>query len=95
MSHDHDPDFTNPKHNGQTMNGQPQFRFKGRATGSDPSGYYYPRWDHAQKVSVVATTKDEANNKAWAMLGRHPRHGSFRSTGWAIIWDKIDEEPCQ
>jgi hypothetical protein len=70
------------------------FRFKGRATGSDPTGYYYPRWDRAQPISVLAETKAEATQKAFVMLGTHPRHGSWRTpnSGWAIIWDSMDEE---
>lgn len=71
------------------------FRFKGRATGSDPTGYYYPRWDRATPISVVAATKSEATAKAWPMLGTHPRFGSWRTpnSGWSLIWDTIDEEP--
>jgi len=44
----------------------------------------------AQKISVIANTKAEANTKAFNMLGEHPRFGEY---GWAIIWDRIDEEP--
>ena len=68
------------------------YRFHGRATGQDPSGYYYPRWDLAQKISVLAATKSEATEKALTMLGTHPRFGGYRSPGWTIIWDRIDEE---
>lgn len=70
------------------------FRFKGRACGSDPEGYYYPRWDKATPVSVLADTKQEATNKAYAMLGTHPRFGSKhrKLSGWALIWDSVDEE---
>lgn len=74
-----------------------QFRFKGRATGQDPEGYYYPRWDQATPVSVLAQTRAEANMKAFALLGTHPRHGrsgfgDHRDTsGWALKWDSIEE----
>ena len=74
------------------------FRFKGRATGADPHGYYYPRWDLAQAVSVLAETKAEATSKALKMLGTHPQFGtsgfgdSRDTPGWAIIWDSCDEE---
>lgn len=73
------------------------YRFKGRATGSDPTGYYYPRWDKARKISVVAETKKQASEKACRMLGDHPRFGTSTHYGWAIIWDSIEEEPtaCQ
>ena len=76
----------------------PQFRFSGRATGSDPEGYYFPRWDWATPLSVVAATKSEATEKALTLLGMHPRFGRSgfgdrRDTpGWAIKWDSIDEE---
>lgn len=67
------------------------YRFKGRATGCDPTGYYYPRWDRAQPVSVLAQTKKEATSKALRMLGDHPRFGNRSSYGWAIKWDEIEE----
>lgn len=70
------------------------FRFRGHAVGKDPTGYFYPRWDQAQAISVLAPTKDEANRKAWDMLGYHPRFGSqvTGASGWALIWDSVDEE---
>lgn len=73
------------------------YRFTGRATGKDPTGYYFPRWDQAQPISVLAETKAEANRKALALLGTHPRFGvsGFRDhrdvSGWALTWDSIDE----
>ncbi len=73
----------------------PLYRFKGRATGSDPDGYYVVRWDRATPLSVLAHTKQEANGKAWKLLGPHPRFGSVRrgeGSGWTLIWDSIDEE---
>jgi len=74
------------------------YRFKGRATGRDPEGYYYPRWDRAVPASVFAASKVEAARKALTLLGTHPRFGisgfgDRRDTpGWAIVWDSIDEE---
>lgn len=62
------------------------YRFKGRATGSDSTGYYYPRWDLAQRFSVIAETKADAEAKALQMLGSHPQFGR-----WAIHWDAIKE----
>lgn len=67
------------------------FRFHGRATGSDPTGYVYRDWSNAQKVSVLAQTKQDATGKALKMLGTHPRWGNFRDHGWALIWDSMDE----
>lgn len=77
------------------------YRFKGMATGADPTGYYYPRWDLAQDISVVAATKAEATRKALTLLGAHPRFGvngfgDRRDTpGWAIRWTSIEEEPTR
>lgn len=68
------------------------FRFHGRATGSDPTGYVYRNWSKALEVSVLAETKQEATDKALKMLGAHPRWGNFRDHGWALIWDSMDEE---
>lgn len=72
---------------------EPLFTFTGRATGSDPEGYYYPRWDRAQAISVIASTKAEATTKARAMLGIHPRFGiAHRNiSGWGIVWDTVSE----
>lgn len=69
------------------------YKFIGRATGVDPEGYYYPRWDRAQSISVLAATKEEATQKAVNMLGDHPRFSSWRSglSGWGIIWDSMEE----
>lgn len=63
-----------------------QFEFTMRATGYDRSGYYYPNWDRAEHLTVRAATKQEAINKGAAMLGRHPRHGT-----WTFKVDKIKE----
>ena len=66
------------------------FKFHLRATQKDLSGYYYTRWDRAQKVTVLAKTKQEAINKADAMLGKCPRG---RGWGWAFKTDLIEEAP--
>lgn len=63
-----------------------KFRFKGRYIQSDDRGYYYRRWDEAIHVSVLASTKGEAEKKLWAMLGKC-RFGWH----WVVQWDSIDE----
>jgi hypothetical protein len=79
------------------LSAEPVFVFSGRATGRDPEGYYHPRWDRAQAVSVTASTKAEATKKALAMLGLHPRHGRQgfghhpTEPGWAILWDAVSQ----
>lgn len=65
----------------------PLYRFTGRYIDKDPEGYYFPRWDKAVAISVVAPTKAEAFTKLWALLGPSPRHRV-----WTAIWDRIDEE---
>lgn len=65
---------------------KPLFRFNARVVESDPSGYYMTRWDRAQPVVVVAHTRDEAFEKAWAMMGEPPRHRA-----WAVKIDSAEE----
>lgn len=62
------------------------FRFIMRATPRDPSGYYYPRWDIAQKITVTAANKQEAMEKAGAALGENNRRWP-----WAFQFDAINE----
>lgn len=67
---------------------KPQFEFDLRITARDLSGYYHPRWDRAERVTVRASTKGEAFTKAFAMLGDCPRgHGWC----WTGITDSIRE----
>ena len=68
------------------------YRFKGRATGADPTGYYHPRWDKAVPISVLAATQPDATRKALELLGTHARFGNHVYYGWALIWDSIEEE---
>ena len=60
---------------------------------SRPNRVLHPRWDRAQPISIIAKTKQEATTKALEMLGTHPRFGNHHYYGWAIKWDRIDEEP--
>jgi len=62
------------------------FRFKLRAVGKDPTGYYCVNWKDAQTITVVAQTLAEAGEKAKEVLGEH-RDG-FE---WLIEVDNIDE----
>ena len=64
------------------------FRFKGRAVTVDDSGYYYARWGIATPIETLASTRDEANEKSFAMLGDSDRRGF----SWRIKWDSIEEE---
>jgi hypothetical protein len=60
-----------------------QFNFN--VTACDAEGYYFPRWDKAIRVSMVATSKQEAINKAAEMLGPTPRRGSNWYWGFRLI----------
>lgn len=64
----------------------PLFRFTGEYVDKDPTGYAMTRWDLATPVSVLASTKAEAAQKVWAMLGEPPRGRS-----WALRWSRISE----
>lgn len=50
-----------------------EFEFHLRAVQHDREGYYYPRWDKATPIVMVAATKQEAINLAAAALGDPPR----------------------
>lgn len=65
------------------------FEFDLRLTEADPSGYYYPRWDQAQKITVTANTLDEAMKKAYVVMGKTPRQG----WDWEGVCDRIREVP--
>lgn len=64
----------------------PVFEFDLRLTARDPSGYYYPRWDLAEKITVRAATKQEAVNKAAKALGK-----ASRGWPWTAVCDNIRE----
>lgn len=64
----------------------PLFRFTGEYVDMDPTGYAMTRWDRATPVSVLASTREEAFQKAWAMLGKPPE-----GRGWSIRWSRISE----
>ena len=67
--------------------GRPVFRFRGSAAEVDDSGYYHARWDTATAIEVLASTRDEAKEKAFAMLGDSNRRGF----SWRIKWGSIEE----
>ena len=65
------------------------FTFNIRAVEKDPSGYYFPRWDLAEKLTIKAETKDEAFGKVKAVLGET---GNRHDWPWAITVDDIQEK---
>jgi hypothetical protein len=62
----------------------PEFVFEMRAVDRSTDSYYVTRWDRAVPVEVVAATKQEAINRADAMLGSA---GSHRY--WVFRVDKV------
>ena len=65
------------------MSTTPTFRFHARVVEWHSFGYY-PRWDDARQVSVLAHTRAEAIDKINTMMGKN-RH-------WSMIFDFIEEE---
>ena len=65
---------------------EPLFEFKLRAVAKDPSGYYYPKWEEAEKITVTSENKDKAIKKAMVALGK-----TERGWPWAFTVDDIQE----
>lgn len=63
------------------------FRFHMRRLDVDGTGYYYPNWERAVPISVVAATEKEAYEKARAMSGQPARRGFV----WRFVVDHIEE----
>lgn len=51
------------------------YEFKMKYTEMDKSGYYHTRWDRGVVAEVVASTKEEAFEKLWVLLGKCNRSG--------------------
>jgi len=67
------------------------FRFKMSAVPKDQTGYYYPKWDTAQPITVIAHNREEAAQKASVALGE-----SEQGWPWFFRHDSIEEiEPAQ
>lgn len=62
------------------------FRFEMRAAERDVTGYCHTRWDQAQAITVLATTREEAMEKAERVLGE-PHRGYC----WVYAFDNISE----
>lgn len=63
------------------------FRFYMRCLDVDGTGYYYPNWNRAVPIAVVAATQADALEKAQAMSGQPPRRGFV----WRFVVDRIEE----
>lgn len=55
----------------------PEYAFTFDVISSDREGYYYDRWDRANRYEVVGTTKATALDALWPVVGAAPR-GRFR-----------------
>ena len=64
-----------------------EFTFHMRACPHDREGYYYPRWDRATSISIVAANKQAAINMAAVALGECPRG---RGWYWGFKVDRIE-----
>lgn len=69
------------------MTTEPSFEFNIRAVAVDPTGYYLPRWDKAQKLTVIASTKSQAYKIAINVLGKAPR-----GWDWILKFDQIRQQ---
>ncbi len=58
------------------------YRFEMRVANEDKEGYYYTRWERAQKLTVVAKTISEAKEKAGIVLGDPP-------DGWRYVFEFV------
>lgn len=67
------------------------YRFKGRATGQDPTGYAYANWASGQDIEIIADTREDANAKVPTILGKHPSWGNWKQHGWVWRWSSIEE----
>lgn len=68
------------------MSDTPIYRFSGRYSQLSRYTDYSSQVDDGDTISVLASTRDEANEKAVNVLGE-PVHGFT----WVLIWDSIDE----
>ncbi len=64
------------------------FEFNMRAVEKDPTEYYFPRWDQAEKLTIIAETRAEAMKKAKSLLGDT---GNKRGWPWTITIDVVKE----
>jgi hypothetical protein len=60
--------------------------FKFRRIEVDLTGYYYPRWDRAVGLTVIADTEPEARTLAATISGPCDRRG----WGWRFKLDSVE-----
>jgi hypothetical protein len=62
---------------------------KMRAVEKDPSGYYHVRWDRATPITVEASSRDDAMDKAVVLLGKT----NTRGWAWTFEFESIQHVP--
>lgn len=67
-----------------------KYRFTMRAEEHNRSVFYHPLRDSAERLTIVAATKQEAMQKAGAVLGKPRRHHE-----WGYRFDGIEEVACK
>lgn len=70
----------------------PEFRFEMWATHRPADSYYVTNWDRKKKVTVVATDKQAAINKADAALGSAGQHRYWVFRVISVTDHRIPEE---
>lgn len=50
-----------------------EYVFTFKVIASDSEGYYFDRWDRANRYEVIGETKRGALNSLWPILGDAPR----------------------
>lgn len=64
----------------------PQYRFHMKFVARRKDNYYHTRWDLATPLSVVASTREKAFEKVFAMLGDAGYHNK-----WIADIESIEE----
>ena len=55
------------------MTNKAEYAFAFDVIASDSDGYYYDRWDRADRYQVVAQSKEGALDALWSIVGTSPR----------------------
>ena len=61
-------------------------KFNMKYVEKDSTGYYYVRWDRAKKITVIANSIEEAEEKVRKIIGKPKWHDS-----WIITVESIEE----
>lgn len=56
-----------------------EYAFTFDVIASDNEGYYYDRWDRANRYEVIGATKQAALDALWPIVGASPRGRSWKA----------------